>query len=244
MKKLTTIGHEFNEVDIYAMIMPQIKVFDIERNIKLKRMTIEGSYYTDEFRVLSDTQGYHTSASGARLCDYKIVEVEKESWGGDYIEKQVVTTSNDFLDYETFKELVIKNNHATKQEMEKYENDWLEKQRNSGYKNMFEFSMNEKKLEIYIEFDNECYSLKLYKNNKRGQRHSSNELYINGLYFNGDDLKKEVENTYINKVFGLVDKGVKRISNGYIYNNKYYEELEDVKEVIKKENENGKSKKL
>lgn len=237
MKKLTTVGHEFNEVDIYAMIIPQIKVFDIEDNVKLKRMTIEGSWYENEFRILSDTQGYHTSGSGARLCDYKIVEVEEEGWYDVYTEKQVVTTSNDYLDYATFKELVIKNNHATKQEMKNYEDDWLEVQRRSSYTNMFEFSMNEKKLEVYIEFDNECYSLKLYKGNNNGWK-TTNQLYVNGIEFRGDYLKEEVEKTYTNEVFGLVDKGVKRISNGYIYNNKYYEELEDVKDFIKRRNEN------
>lgn len=240
---------EINNVELFGKQIDDINFndkFDIIKNLhKFKSGTIKGSYYKNELYLIDDTnKGIHTSWSGLRICDLEPVYESKERW--DYkLEKYVIvqelesyrTATNESLEeYVEQHEEEVKqwmNNHI---DMVAYENAVKEKQKK------YEDNCNQY---YEVEFNSPKYG-KMYLENKMTKQFMYIESNNNGLYVETDDLcfggaAESIFETVLKYIYLNRDlfADIKQLENGYVFNNKYYEDLDEIMydiEVIMRKN--------
>lgn len=231
-------GYQFNDVNIDD----KFKIFaDI---MNFKRGTIENSYYENELILIPDT---NLGVFKSIVKDYRISEVEKftktvETFGyPQYEEKEYFKIkSNDslkeFVENKKYKEEIQKwfDNHVTKNQLDEF-NNRAKELHDSRIKNFNHY--------YEIEFPNGCNG-KIYLENSREKE----AIYIvsNEKGFNielGNIMFDTEYNTFFGNILDYMIRNrelvndIRKIENGYVFNNKYYESIEDIsyeiEEIIK-----------
>lgn len=229
---------EVNNVELYGKQIDNINFndkFDIIKNLhKFKSGTIKGSYYENELYLIDDTnKGIHTSWSGWRICDLEPVYESKEKW--DYkSEKYVIVQkleSYRTVTNESLEEYVEQHEEEVKQwfddhiDMVAYENAVKEKQKKyeDNYNQYYE-----------VEFNTPKYG-KMYLDNNMTRQFIYIESNNNGLYVETDDLcfggaKESIFETVLKYMYlnRNLFADIKQLKNGYMFNDTYYSDLDEV----------------
>lgn len=232
MKKLTNTTRIFNEVDLSFGVkeLPTVNQVAAKLDRKFERYTIGDSWYANEFRILNSKYGFHHSGAGLRLCEYEFYEHVIEE-GSFYlsreVEERVKTITNNELKYDDFIEMVLESKIATQEELDKIIEE-INKDINESY---VEITIKGDKVHFYIDNHyGECYDIKL---NDRWHDNKYNELYINGYTLEGkESLYDQIKERTHQDIAKLIDAGVAKIENGYIYDNKYYENIGEIIEEV------------
>lgn len=227
-----------NNVELYGKQIDNINFndkFDIIKNLhKFKSGTIKGSCYKNELYLIDDTnKGIHASCSGWRICDLEPVYEENERW--DYkLEKYV--TIKELKSYKTV------TNESLEKFVEQHESEvkqWFDDHIDStAYENAIK--EKQKKYEdnnnhyYEIDFSKSKYG-KIYLENNMANQFILIDSDKDGFYIETDDLclggtKESIFKTILKYMY--LNRGVfadiKQIKNGYVFNNKYYEDLDEI----------------
>lgn len=236
-----------NNADIYGWQFQEIAFddkFDIIKDLyEFKRATIYDSCIRNELYLIDETKGIHTSGSGWRICDLKPVYEECSPWIYDepirFVGYKTVTNES-LKDYvESHKEECEKwlEEHIDLNEYKKrIENK--EKYRRDKCSHYYQLTPKDKgkSLEYYIE---NTYSDGYARITSTPTVYGFN-IEFNGIVL-GNDKTSPLESILS---FMLVNrdlfKDFKKLNNGYVFNNDYYDSLEDIlfhiEECIKEKN--------
>lgn len=229
---------EINNVELYGKQVDKVDKFDIIKKIHdFKRATIKGSAGSNELYLIDDTdKGIHNSWSGWRICNLEPVYEEEDRWKenpqGEYIKetiKKIVsykTVTNDSLeDFVKEHQEEVQQWFDTYIDKKEYDKKLKEKQKwcEDNFNHYYEVEFHEPKQgKIYLENKNshECI---LVESDKYG------------FYIEVDDLcfcggNKSMLYSIIEYIFNNRNlfSDFKQLKEGYIFNNQYYENLEDI----------------
>ena len=199
-----------------------------------KQGTIKGSYIKNELYLIDDKYGYYSNGWEWQFCEYTPVEVEIESAWSYYdakIETQYETKHLKELEFDDLYNLLDdgKQKEVDKlieEAMEKY----YEKYDNQIY---YELQINDGKesLKFYTEYKGICYEIRIMQDGYI-------EIFADGLECYADkywNFKEEVVKKIDEEVIKYLDKDIRKLENGFVYKNSYYETFEEIKEVIEEE---------
>ena len=194
-------------------------------NNKFKKATIKGSAFSGELRVLNDKYGmYQNIRDTWQLCEIKQVD-------GDGI--------YDYYDTKHIEELTLKKlfEIIKNEEIEKYYEEELNKYYNDN-RFYYELDINKKYsyketqdyIHLYIELLGGWLELDI--DSSKHIEIKSNDFEISNDYF---DLKEGLDEIVNKEITKYIGKDIIKLENGYVYKNVYYEDLEELKEIIKGE---------
>lgn len=234
------MSEALNNIDVWGWFFKEVTIddkFNIVKDLyNFKRETIHGSAYRNELYLIDETRGIHTSWSGWRICDLEPVYKEVQRWNGSFYEFK-----EEFDGYKTTTNSSLKDYvESHKEECKK----WLEEHIDlNEYNKRVENLENHRRAEQSHYYDLNSASkgevLQCYIEN----RYSDERLYIesdtygfnieiDNILLGGKDetplmsiLKIMLNNRNMFKDFIELDKG-------YVFNNKYYETIEDIAEHI------------
>lgn len=192
---------------------------------KFKRATIEGSAFSDELRLLNDKYGmYQNIRNTWQLCE--IEKTKDREWGEYYKTKHIeeLTLSKLFE--------IIKN-----EDIEKYYYEQIEEYYNRN-KFYYELDINQKKsykevtdyIHFYIELLGNWFEINI--DSSRYIEIKSRDFQISNEYL---ELKDGLDELIDKEIMKYIGKNIVKLENGYVYKNTYYEDFEDIKEVLDKE---------
>lgn len=237
---------EVNNVNIYGYQIKPITADDefkiIDKLIKFKRGTIENSYYDNELALIPDTNlGVYKAYGG----EYMICEVEKivkmvETFGlPQYKEKEFYKPSHirrlkDFVkEHEEEADSWILSNVDHDKYVEEMNN--LIDQRLKDYNYYYD-----------IDFTGEDHNgkfsdiAKIYLENQQANEYISIDLAADGSVIETDhlifDMQKEISMLRVILNYILINKNIfsniQELDNGYVFNNTYYEDINDILDDI------------
>lgn len=196
---------------------------------KFKRATIEGSAFSDELRILNDKYGmYQNIRDTWQLCE--IEKTKDREWGEYYKTKHIEELTLDKL-FEIVKDDNLK--EYLEEQLEEYYN------RNRFY---YELDINQKKsyreetryIHFYIEVLGKAFEINI--DNNRYVEFISGDLQIYNDY---GDLKETFDELINKEIIKYIGKDIIKLENGYVYKNIYYEDFEEIKEIIEEELKGG-----
>ena len=229
---------KINNVELYGRQINKVTFddkFDIIKQLyKFKRGTIKNSCYSNELYLIDGTnKGIHASCSGWRICDLEPVYEENERW--DYkLEKYV--TIKELKSYKTVtNESLEKFVEQHKSEVKQWFDDHIDA---AAYENAIK-----EKQKKYEDNNNHYYEIdfskpkygKIYLENNMANQFISIDSDKDGFYIETDDLclggtKESIFKTILNYMY--LNRGVfadiKQIKNGYIFNDTYYDDFNEV----------------
>lgn len=229
-----------NEIDIYGWLTEEITIdnkFNIIKDIyKFERATIHGSAYRNELYLIDETKGIHTSWSGYRICDLEPVYEDRRWWNGNFYDVR-----EEFAGYKTVTNNSLKEYvELHKEECEK----WLEEnvdlnKFNKEIKELEERRIKNSSHYYQLNSKDKGESLEYYTENNHCDGYASIESTKHGFVIDFDDitLGNEEESplmTILKIILNNRDmfKDFRELDKGYIFNNNYYESIEDIVEHI------------
>lgn len=213
-----TFGEKFNIVK---------KLYDFER------ATIYGSLYEDELYLVNETLGIHTSMSGWRICELKPVYEMLMVFNGYVYEKKEMlvgykTTTNESLEEyikkyeEEFLKWFEENIDKTKYDEELNKLAEMKKKYPSHYYELEAYKKDEVNFYLESNLKNQCVSIK--SNREDGLVIiTDHDLTLSNKKFN--PLEMIINYMILNR---RLFEDFKELNNGYVFNNKYYEAIDDV----------------
>lgn len=230
-----------NNVDLFGRQIDEVTFndkFDIIKNIhEFKRGAIEGSFYSNELYLIDDAnKGIHISCCGWRICD--IEPVYEEEW--DYASHSYVLKIKSYrtVTNESLEKFVDQHTDEVQQwlkdhiDVVAYENAIKEKQKQyeDNYNQYYE-----------IDFSRPKFG-KMYLENLLANQDIYVESSEDGFYIEVDDLCfGNNNNSILHDVLEYVFlnrnlfNDFKKLENGYIFNNTYYDNFEDILYCIEKD---------
>lgn len=192
---------------------------------KFKRATIDGSAFSNELRILNDKYGMYQNISNVwQLCE--IEKNEDKDYGDYYKTKHIEELTLDKL-FEIVK----------KEEIKKYYEEELEKYYNKN-RIYYEFDVNIKKsyrnetryIHFYVEVLGKYFEINIDSN--QYVEFLSKDFEIYNDY---GDLKETFDELVNREIIKYIGKDIIKLENGYVYKNLYYEDFEEIKEIIEEE---------
>lgn len=221
-EKIKNLGM-YGEVD-YATDGRKISLIED----KFKRGTIKQSAFSGELRLLNDKYAMYQNIKNCwQLCEIKKVD-------GDGIYDYYETKHIEELTLNKLFEIVKDDSLKT----------YLDEQLKEYYsKNRFyyELDINEKKsykeetryIHFYVEVLGKCFEINIDSN--RYVEILSGDFQIYNEYA---DLKESFDELVNKEIIKFIGKDIIKLENGYVYKNTYYEDFEEIKEIILGDKEN------
>lgn len=211
-----------------------------------KKETIDGSWIENELRIINNNYGFYSNGCEWQLCEIEMVEKEETNfWGEKRIIKSYKTKHIKEANYEDIYNLSNEEQRKKIDDIIKKESeDYYKKSYNNFY---YELSLNKQNswsknirpLKFYTEYKDSYFSIEIDGN-------KSIEVDLDGLCFKAD-FYKGLKDSYEEEVNKQIEKylslNILKINNGYVYKNNYYENFEELKDYIEREekNESGSS---
>lgn len=192
---------------------------------KFKKATIDGSAFSNELRILNDKYGMYQNISNVwQLCE--IEENKDKGYSGYYKTKHIEELTIDKL-FEIVKNEEIKKYYEAK--LEEYYNQ------NRIY---YELDVNFKKsyrnetryIHFYVEVLGKYFEINIDSN--QYVEFLSKDFEIYNDY---GDLKETFDELVNKEIIKYVGKDIIKLENGYVYQNTYYEDFNEIKEIIEEE---------
>lgn len=239
MEKINNIedgyGYQYKEVDADDKFCILNDILHFERG------TIENSYYDNELMLIPDTDlGVYLSSSGYQICHFEKFAKTVETFGyPQYVEKEFYKV----LDIKSLKEIVENEKYYI--EIKKWLDDHLSEEQKKEWNKKIEESM-ESRLKNFDHY----YEIDFYKN-KTGRIYLENanseeailiDTDVNGFNLELGDIFINTDNkSFLGNILEYMIKnrallnGIIKLENGYVFNNMYYETIEELEECIEKE---------
>lgn len=229
-----------DKIENYGYLIPTI-TFDDKFNIikklyEFERATIHGSMYRNELYLIDETKGIHTSWSSWRICDLEPVYEEVEWWNGNFYEKEGRFAGYKTITNKSLEEYV----KSHKDECEK----WIEEHIGlDKYKEQIEKLVNKRKDNSYhyyqLESKDRGYVLEYYTENNHSNGYASIASTKHGFNIEFDNIILGDEKTSPLQsilMFMLLNKDMfkdfRELDKGFVFNNRYYESVDDIVEDI------------
>lgn len=239
MEKINNIedvyGYQYKEVDADDKFCILNDILHFERG------TIENSYYANELMLIPDTDlGVYLSLSGYQICHFEKNTKTVETFGyPQYVEKEFYKV----LDIKSLKEIVENEKYYI--EIKKWLDDHLSEEQKKEWDRKIEELM-ESRLKNFDHY----YEIDFYKN-KTGRIYLENanseeailiDTDVNGFNLELGDIFINTDNkSFLGNILEYMIKnrallnGIIKLENGYVFNNMYYETIEELEECIEKE---------
>lgn len=239
MEKINNIedvyGYQYKEVDADDKFCILNDILHFERG------TIENSYYANELMLIPDTDlGVYLSLSGYQICHFEKNTKTVETFGyPQYVEKEFYKV----LDIKSLKEIVENEKYYI--EIKKWLDDHLSEEQKKEWDRKIEELM-ESRLKNFDHY----YEIDFYKN-KTGRIYLENanseeailiDTDVNGFNLELGDIFINTDNkSFLGNILEYMIKnrallnGIVKLENGYVFNNIYYETIEELEEYIEKE---------
>lgn len=239
MEKINNIedvyGYQYKEVDADDKFCILNDILHFERG------TIENSYYANELMLIPDTDlGVYLSLSGYQICHFEKNTKTVETFGyPQYAEKEFYKV----LDIKSLKEIVENEKYYI--EIKKWLDDHLSEEQKKEWDRKIEELM-ESRLKNFDHY----YEIDFYKN-KTGRIYLENanseeailiNTDVNGFNLELGDIFINTDNkSFLGNILEYMIKnrallnGIIKLENGYVFNNMYYETIEELEECIEKE---------
>lgn len=238
MEKINNIedgyGYQYKEVDA------DDKFSILNDILRFERGTIENSYCDNELMLIPDTDlGVYLSLSGYQICHFKKNTKTVETFGyPQYVEKEFYKV----FDIKSLKEIVENEKYSI--EIKKWLDDHLSEEQEKEWNTKIEdLSKNRiENFDHYYEIDfSKNRTGKIYLENKWSEEailintdENGFDLELGDIFIN-TDKKSFLGNIldYMIKNRALLN-GIVKLENGYVFNNIYYETIEELEEYIEK----------
>lgn len=239
MEKINNIedvyGYQYKEVDADDKFCILNDILHFERG------TIENSYYDNELMLIPDTDlGVYLSLSGYQICHFKKNTKTVETFGyPQYVEKEFYKV----LDINSLKEIVENEKYYI--EIKKWLDDHLSEEQKKEWDRKIEELMESrlKNFDHYYEID--FYKNKtgrIYLENANSEEAIQIDTDVNGFNLELGDIFINTDNkSFLGNILEYMIKnrallnGIIKLENGYVFNNMYYETIEELEECIEKE---------
>ena len=228
-------GYQYKEVDI------DDKFYLLDSILHFERGTIENSYYDNELMLIPNTDlGIYLSSKGYQICHFEKFAKTVETFGyPQYVEKEFYKV----FDIKSLKEIVENEKYYI--EIKKWLDDHLSEEQKKEWDKKIEELMESslKNFDHYYEIDfSKNRTGKIYLENKWSEEailintdENGFDLELGDIFIN-TDKKSFLGNIleYMIKNRALLN-GIVKLENGYVFNNIYYETIEELEEYIEKE---------
>ena len=228
-------GYQYKEVDV------DDKFYLLDKILHFKRGTIENSYYGNELMLIPDTDlGVYLASSGYQICHFEKITKTVETFGyPQYVEKEFYKV----FDIKSLKE--IAGNEKYLPEIKKWLDDHLSEEQKKEYDRKIEELMESrlKNFDHYYEIDfYKNRTGRIYLENANSEEAILIDTDVNGFNLELGDIFINTDNKsflgnileYMIKNRALLNRIIK-LENGYVFNNMYYETIEELEECIEKE---------
>lgn len=228
-------GYQYKEVDV------DDKFYLLDKILHFKRGTIENSYYDNELMLIPDTDlGVYLASSGYQICRFEKFIKTIETFGyPQYVEKEF---------YKVFEQKKLKEiagNEKYLPEIKKWFDDHLSEEQKKEYDRKIEELMESrlKNFDHYYEIDfYKNRTGRIYLENANSEEAILIDTDVNGFNLELGDIFINTDNKsflgnileYMIKNRALLNRIIK-LENGYVFNNMYYETIEELEECIEKE---------
>ena len=239
MEKINNIedgyGYQYKEVDADDKFCILNDILHFERG------TIENSYYDNELMLIPDTDlGVYLSSSGYQICHFEKFAKTVETFGyHQYVEKEFYKV----LDIKSLKEIVENEKYYI--EIKKWLDDHLSEEQKKEWNKKIEESMESrlKNFDHYYEIDfSKNRTGKIYLENANSEEAILIDTDVNGFNLELGDIFINTDNkSFLGNILEYMIKnrallnGIIKLENGYVFNNMYYETIEELEECIEKE---------
>lgn len=192
-----------------------------------KRGTIKGSCIKDELYIIDDKYGFYSNGWEYQFCEYTEIE---EIVQGFYDIKKVTVYDTKHLKKLDFNDIY----NLLDNDMKEKANKLIEDKQKDFYSNCnnrfyYEFEVASDSAKMYLEYKGSCFSFEINKKKKL-------EIYLDGYELNVDNywsIKDEIQKNIDDEIVKYIDKGITKLDNGFIYKNRYYENFDEIKDLIK-----------
>ena len=239
-----------NIEDIYGYQYEKVNIDDkfylLDSILRFERGTIENSYYDNELMLIPDSDlGIYLSPKGYQICHFEKFTKTVETFGyPQYVEKEFYKV----FDIKSLKEIVENEKHSI--EIKKWLDDHLSEEQEKEWNTKIEdLSKNRiENFDHYYEID--------FSKNRTGRIYLENKWSEEAILINTDEngFDLELGDIFINtdKKFFLGNileymiknkdllNDIVKLENGYVFNNVYYETIEELEEYIEEIIKNNK----
>lgn len=228
-------GYQYKEVDV------DDKFYLLDKILHFKRGTIENSYYDNELILIPDTDfGVYLSSSGYQICHFDKFTKTVETFGyAQYVEKEFYKV----FDIKSLKEIV--GNEKYFPEIKKWVDDHLSEEQEKEWNTKIEdLSKNRiENFDHYYEIDfSKNRTGRIYLENANSEEAILIYTDVNGFNLElGDIFINTDKKSFLGNILEYMIKnrallnGIIKLENGYVFNNMYYETIEELEEYIEKE---------
>ena len=242
MEKINNIndiyGYQYEKVNI------DDKFYLLDSILRFERGTIENSYYDNELMLVPNTGlGVYLSPKGYQICHFEKFTKTVETFGyPQYVEKEFYKV----FDIKLLKEIVENKKYSI--EIKKWLDDHLSEEQEKEWNTKIE-DLSKNRIENFDHY----YEIDFSKNrkNRTGRIYLENKwseeaILINtdknGFYLELGDIFINTDNkSFLGNILEYMIKnrsllnGIIKLENGYVFNNMYYETIEELEEYIEKE---------
>ena len=236
-------GYQYKEVDV------DDKFYLLDKILDFKRGTIENSYYDNELMLIPDSGdfdiGIYISHKGYQICQVRRITKTVETFGyPQYVEKeyyQIISTNS-------LKEIV--GNEKYFPEIKKWLDDHLSEEQKKEWDRKIEELMESslKNFDHYYEIDfSKNRTGRIYLENANSEEAILIDTDVNGFNLELGDIFINTDNkSFLGNILEYMIKnrallnGIVKLENGYVFNNIYYETIEELEEYIEEIIKNNK----
>lgn len=223
-------NEKFKNVEIFGEIdtVTDTKKFSWIKSL-FKRGTIKGSCIENELYIIDDKYGFYSNGREYQFCEYTEFEEIVQDF---YDIKKVTVYDTKHLKKLDFNDIYDLLDADMKEKANKLIEDKQKKfYSNSNNRFYYEFEVASDLAKMYLEYKNSCFSFEIDKNKRL-------TVYLDGYELNADDYwlaKDEIQKNIDDEIVKYIDKGITKLDNGFIYKNRYYEDFDEIKDLIKTE---------
>lgn len=234
-----------NIEDIYGYQYEKVNIDDkfylLDSILRFERGTIENFYYDNELMLIPDSDlGIYLSPKGYQICHFEKFTKTVETFGyPQYVEKEFYKV----FDIKSLKEIVENEKHSI--EIKKWLDDHLSEEQEKEWNTKIEdLSKNRiENFDHYYEID--------FSKNRTGRIYLENKWSEEAILINTDENGFDLElgdifintdnKSFLGNILEYMIKnrallnGIIKLENGYVFNNMYYETIEELEECIEKE---------
>ena len=224
-------NEKFKYIDIYGDIET---LSDKEKIYQIKHLfdkgTIKGSCIKDELYIINDKYGFYHTGYDWQFCEFKIIKEVEEIWGEKFEKIYYNCNPLKVLEVSDIYKLV---NDEIKTDIDRilkeYEEEYYKNNENRTY---FEFDIDKNgRVNLYLEYKDCCFAFEIKPNKKINIYLDGEEIEANNYW----EIKDKIQEKYNKEIIKYLDKNITKINNGFLYNNTYYDNFENIKNVIELE---------
>ena len=245
---------EINNIEnVYGYQYEKVNIDDkfclLNRILHFKRGTIENSYYDNELMLIPDSDlGIYLSPKGYQICHFEKFTKTVETFGyPQYVEKEFYKV----FDIKSLKEIVENEKYSI--EIKKWLDDHLSEEQEKEWNTKIE-DLSKNRIENFDHY----YEIDFSKNrkNRTGRIYLENKWSEEAILINTDKNGFDLElgdifintdkKSFLGNILEYMIKNkdllndIVKLENGYVFNNVYYETIEELEEYIEEIIKNNK----